>query len=316
MRLVIVTTAAIALLAVGSSASAAVNTPSVTTNSNHFGTAAADSPSEASYWLATADGGVFTFGEAPFYGSMGGRPLAAPVVGIAASPGDQGYWLVASDGGVFAFGDAGFFGSMAGRPLNAPIVQMAVTPTGQGYWPVGADGGVFAFGDARFYGSMAGRPLNEPIVSITSTTDGSGYYEAGGDGGVFAFGTATFYGSYVYYTTRLPQPQIIGLFLYPGPTRNVPGYISEWANGETQAYNETTPTPAPAEPTLPPSGLTESVVAFSWPYMATAKGQVLTLSSDTHPGLTALTLVAPVVGLQSFAEEQTRYPVTSVRTNP
>ena len=34
-------------------------------------------------WLAAADGGVFSFGDASFDGSMGGRPLEAPIVGIA-----------------------------------------------------------------------------------------------------------------------------------------------------------------------------------------------------------------------------------------
>ena len=33
------------------------------------------------YWLATADGGVFGFGDASFYGSMGSKHLAKPVVG-------------------------------------------------------------------------------------------------------------------------------------------------------------------------------------------------------------------------------------------
>ena len=56
--------------------------------------------------LAAADGGVFAFCGAPFSGSMGGRPLDRPVVGITATPDGSGYWLVASDGGVFSFGDA------------------------------------------------------------------------------------------------------------------------------------------------------------------------------------------------------------------
>ena len=37
------------------------------------------------YVLCARDGGVFTFGNAAFAGSMGGRPLNAPVVGIATS---------------------------------------------------------------------------------------------------------------------------------------------------------------------------------------------------------------------------------------
>ena len=50
--------------------------------------------------------GIFAFGDAGFYGSMGGNPLNQPVVGIASTPDGKGYWEVASDGGIFAFGDA------------------------------------------------------------------------------------------------------------------------------------------------------------------------------------------------------------------
>ena len=77
------------------------------------------------YWEVASDGGIFAYGAAGFYGSMGGHPLNQPVVGMAATPSDHGYWEVASDGGIFAFGDAGFYGSMGGHPLNRPIVGMA-----------------------------------------------------------------------------------------------------------------------------------------------------------------------------------------------
>ena len=140
------------------------------------------------YWEVASDGGLFAFGDAQFYGSMGGRPLAAPVVGVAATPDDHGYWEVASDGGIFAFGDAGFYGSMGGQHLDQPIVGIAPTPTGAGYWEVASDGGIFAFGDAGFYGSMGGRHLDQPIVGIAPTPTGAGYWEVAADGGIFAFG--------------------------------------------------------------------------------------------------------------------------------
>jgi len=146
-------------------------------------------------WASGSDGGVFAFGSAAFYGSMGGTRLNAPIVGMASTPDGGGYWLVAADGGVFTFGDATFYGSMGGTRLNAPIVGMASTPDGGGYWLVAADGGVFGVGDATFYGSMGGTRLNAPIVGMASTPDGGGYWMVAADGGVFGFGDASFDGS-------------------------------------------------------------------------------------------------------------------------
>jgi hypothetical protein len=62
------------------------------------------------YWFVASDGGVFSYGDAPFHGSTGSMTLNAPIVGIAADWPTGGYWLVASDGGVFSFG-APFFGA-------------------------------------------------------------------------------------------------------------------------------------------------------------------------------------------------------------
>jgi hypothetical protein len=147
------------------------------------------------YLLAAADGGIFAFGNAGFFGSKGGSPLNQPVVGIASTPDGNGYWEVARDGGVFAFGDATFYGSMGGTPLNQPVVGIASTPDGHGYWEVASDGGVFGFGDANFFGSQGGSPLNQPVVGIASTPDRHGYWLVASDGGIFGFGDATFYGS-------------------------------------------------------------------------------------------------------------------------
>ena len=143
------------------------------------------------YRLIASDGGTFAFGEAAFYGSMGGHRLEAPVVAGAADPATGGYLETGADGGVFAFASE-YVGSMGGRRLAAPIVGMAATPDGGGYWLVASDGGVFAFGDASFYGSMSGRRLEAPIVGMAATPDGGGYWLVASDGGVFAFGDACF----------------------------------------------------------------------------------------------------------------------------
>ncbi len=77
------------------------------------------------YWLVAADGGIFSYGDATFYGSTGGMHLNQPIVGMAATPDGGGYWLVAADGGIFSYGDATFYGSTGGMHLNQPIVGMA-----------------------------------------------------------------------------------------------------------------------------------------------------------------------------------------------
>jgi hypothetical protein len=77
------------------------------------------------YWLVASDGGIFTFGGAPFDGSTGNIALNKPIVGMEASPNGGGYRLVASDGGIFDFGNATFDGSEGGKPLNQPVVTIA-----------------------------------------------------------------------------------------------------------------------------------------------------------------------------------------------
>jgi hypothetical protein len=75
--------------------------------------------------LVASDGGVFTFGDAHFYGSTGGLRLAKPIVGMALTASGKGYYLVASDGGVFTFGDAPFDGSTGTVHLAQPIVDVS-----------------------------------------------------------------------------------------------------------------------------------------------------------------------------------------------
>ena len=155
----------------------------------------ASTPDGRGYWNVASDGGIFTFGDARFYGSTGNIALNRPILGMAATPSGRGYWLVASDGGVFSFGDAQFYGSTGALRLNQPRVGMAATPDGRGYWLVASDGGIFAFGDAQFYGSTGNLRLNRPVVGMAATPQGLGYWLVATDGGIFSFGNAAFHGS-------------------------------------------------------------------------------------------------------------------------
>ena len=147
-----------------------------------------------SYWLAAADGGVFSYDGAPFEGSLPGMGVrVSDIVGIAATSDGRGYWLVGADGGVFSFGGALFEGSIPGLGIHSTkIVGMAAGSDEGSYWLVGADGGVFSFGDGTFFGSIPELDVKvSNIVGTAGTLNGQGYWLVGAGGGVFSFGTAT-----------------------------------------------------------------------------------------------------------------------------
>jgi hypothetical protein len=70
----------------------------------------AAAPGGAGYWLVAADGGVFGFGRATFFGS--GTSLSPkPVKAIVPTSDGAGYWIVSANGTAAGFGDAGAQGS-------------------------------------------------------------------------------------------------------------------------------------------------------------------------------------------------------------
>jgi SpoIID/LytB domain protein len=202
------------------------------------------------YWVVAPDGGVFSFGEARFFGSTGGIKLNSPILGMAATPAGAGYWLVAADGGIFSFGDAAFYGSTGNIKLNKPVVGMASTGRGEGYWLVASDGGIFAFGDARFYGSTGNIKLSKPVVGMAQTPSGKGYWLVASDGGIFAFGDAQFYGS--TGGIRLNKP-VVGM----APTPTGMGYWLLAADGGLFSFGD-----AGFHGSLPGSGVASPAVAM------------------------------------------------------
>ena len=134
----------------------------------------ASTPDGGGYWIAQAGGGVYSYGDAHFWGSLPGLGVTpgAPIVSITATSDGGGYWLVGADGGVFAFGDAIFAGSLSSRAVipSAPVVGIAASPDDRGYWLVGAytdDFGGFAdyaFGDAPYCSSHVPSVVPAPLA--------------------------------------------------------------------------------------------------------------------------------------------------------
>ena len=141
------------------------------------------------YWLVASDGGVFAFGDAGYFGSMGGRALVKPMVGT----GRRAQRRRVLDRGLgrrrVRLRRCAVLRVHGWEGTARPVVGMASTADGGGYWLVASDGGVFAFGDARFSGSMGGRHLDQPVVAMAAAA-GGGYWMVASDGGIFTFGGA------------------------------------------------------------------------------------------------------------------------------
>ncbi|MGH9037364.1 MAG: hypothetical protein ACRD0O_16525 [Acidimicrobiia bacterium] len=132
--------------------------PSARLRAGESVTSLAATRSGRGYW-------IFSFGDARFFGSMGGVRLNKPVQSLVPDPDGAGYWLVASDGGVFSF-EAGFRGSLGDKTLNRPVTGMV--PYGNGYLMVGEDGGIFNFSDLPFSGSLGANPPADPVTSVAA----------------------------------------------------------------------------------------------------------------------------------------------------
>ncbi len=232
----------------------------------------APTPDGGGYWLVASDGGIFSFGDAGFYGSTGAIPLNKPIVGMAPTPDGGGYWLVASDGGIFSFGDAGFYGSTGAIPLNKPIVGMAPTPDGGGYWLVASDGGIFSFGDADYFGSLGAIHLNKPIVGMAPTPDGGGYWLVASDGGVFTFGDAGYHGS-----TAGTGLNVLGIVIDPSTS----GYSLVATNGSATEFGPTSPTPTTQPPTTATTTTTNTPTTTTT--STTPPSETTTTTSTTTP---------------------------------
>ncbi len=240
-------------------------------------------PTGASYWAAGADGGVFAFGLAGYYGSLPQDGVAVDdIVSMAGTPDGRGYLLFGADGGVYAFGDAAFKGSLPAAGVAVDdVVAGAATADGGGYWLIGADGGVFAFGDAGYFGSLPSVGVSaHDLVGIVPTPDGGGYWVIGADGGVFAFGDAPFAGSLP--ALHVSVSDIVGAVASPDGA----GYLLTGADGGVFAFGD-----AGYYGSLPAVGVTVDDVVATSPVpdgagyvMAAANGGIFCFGGATFSG--------------------------------
>jgi hypothetical protein len=259
------------------------------------------------YWLVGSDGGIFTFGSAPFYGSTGALTLQRPVVGMTPTGNRGGYWLVASDGGIFSFGNADYFGSIPGlgiapsdtsgtaKRLNAPVVGMVPSADDGGYFMVASDGGVFAFGDAKFEGSCPGiGGCSGSAVAVVPDASGNGYWLVTATGHVYTFGDAAYYGAPGQQSTPVTSAV---------RTADGKGYWILFANGTVDAYGDATNMGAPVGQT---GGFNPASAIFATSdgggyWISTASGAVYNYGDAPNDGsLAGMHLNGPIIAATGF----------------
>ena len=86
-------------------------------------TSAVRTPNGGGYWILTANGTVYAYGDAGNYGdgagSFGGFNPATAI--LTTSDGD-GYWIASANGTMDPYGDAPYDGGMSGTHLNGAII--------------------------------------------------------------------------------------------------------------------------------------------------------------------------------------------------
>jgi len=255
------------------------------------------------YWLVGSDGGIFSFGSAQFFGSMGGQPLQRPVVGIVPTADRDGYWLDASDGGVFSFGDTRFYGSIPGLglhpagsglrdSLHAPIVSMVPSHDQRGYFMVATDGGVFAFGDATFAGSCPGiGGCAGAAVAVMPDSSGKGYWLVTATGNVYTFGDAPSLGAPAFQ--RSPITSAVA-------TPDGKGYWILDSDGQVFAYGDAADLGSPASATfnhLDPASVIFATSDGGGYWVADALGKVFAFGDALNDGdMSGSHLNQPIIG--------------------
>ena len=135
--------------------------------------------SGAGYWMLSEDGGIFSFGDAKFSGSVPQKPTSdwinERIVSFAPDLDGTGYVIVAASGKAWWFDQttrkqlADVLESAFGtRNLNKPIAAAMARQCG-GYLLVATDGGVFAtpMSDCAFNGSLGSSPPDTDIIALT-----------------------------------------------------------------------------------------------------------------------------------------------------
>ena len=115
------------------------------------------------YWLVASDGGIFAFGDAVFYGSLGSTAAGIGTVGILAE--GIGYWILSSAGGATAF---------AAPPVPASNVPV-ISQLPAGVDPAASTQPGAAFASACYSGENNAACDGDALAAINAARGSEGY---------------------------------------------------------------------------------------------------------------------------------------------
>ena len=147
------------------------------------------------YSILNQAGGIYSFGDAAYYGNLIDHHYPGPAIGLAGTPNGGGYAILNTGGGIYTFGNAQYFGNLIDHHYPGPAVAISSTPSGKGYAILTSTGALYTFGDALYFGNLLDHHFPGPAVSFAYTPDGRGYDILTASGAIYSFGDALYYGN-------------------------------------------------------------------------------------------------------------------------
>ena len=178
----------------------------------------ARAPRPESYSILTDGGGIYSFGDARYWGNLIDHNYPGPAVSLAGTPSGNGYSILTSFGGIYTFGDGRYYGNLIDHGYPGQALSHSYTPTGNGYAILTDDGSVRVFGDARYFGNLRDHNYPGQAVSLSYTPTGLGYSILTDSGALYTFGDAQYLGNLIDHN-------------YPGPA------VSLEYTGTGRGYN-------------------------------------------------------------------------------